>query len=156
MDLTEGEVMTESNEAVAGSEKDLRAIAGVYADLLQVSSDFLRQAQDIAKISEDDVVSFRERRALLLKELRPLVERQQKWLAQSERATLAEPIVKGVDAQLEQMRQLEEINMQLMERISLCRSDLVQMLGEVRMGKKVLSGYGRAPKQPSRFCRGTV
>jgi len=140
---------------VVGNEKDLPEISRIYAELLQVTGDFLRQA-DRATPSEEDVVVFCECRAGLLKGLQPLVDRQQQWLAQSDRAALTESVVNAVDAQLEQMRELEEVSARLMERIALRRSDLDQQLGQVRSGKKALSGYGKGPKRPPRFCRGTV
>ncbi len=140
---------------MVANEEDLPEISRVYAELLQVTGDFLRQA-DAATPSEEDVAGFCERRAGLLKGLQPLVERQQEWLAQCNRATLAESVVNAVDAQLEQMRELEEVSARLMGRIALCRSDLAQQLGQVRSGKKALSGYGKGPKKPPRFCRGTV
>ena len=142
-------------DAVVGNEEELPEISSIYTELLQVTVGFLRQAEE-GSPSEGEVTVFCERRAGLLECLQPLVARQQKWLAGCDRATLAESVVNGVDAQLEQMRQLEEVSAQLMERIALCRSDLDRQLGQVRSGKKALAGYGKGPKAPPRFCRGSV
>lgn len=140
---------------VVDSEENLSKIGHIYTELLQVSGDFLRQIEKSVP-SEEDVVGFREHRGGLLKGLQPLVEWQRQWLAQCDRATLPESIVQCVDAQLEQMRQLEDVNAKLMERVALCKADFDKQIGEVRIGKKALSGYGQGPKKPPRFCRGSV
>ena len=140
---------------VVGNQEDLPEISRIYTELLQVTGGFLRQTEEVSP-SEEEVAVFCECRAGLLKRLQPLVDRQHKWLAGSDRSTLAESVVNGVDAQLEQMRQLEEVSARLMERIALCRSDLGKQLGQVRSGKKALAGYGKGPKAPPQFCRGSV
>ena len=140
---------------VAAGEDDLPEISLVYTELLQITGDFLRQADETSP-SEEDVAGFLQCRAGLVERLQPLISRQQEWLAQCDQATLAESVVNGVDAQLEQMRQLEELSSQLMERVALLRSDLDQQLGQVRSGKKALAGYGKGPKKPPRFCSGSV
>lgn len=137
------------------NEKDLSEISRIYTELLQVTDDFLQRAAVDAP-GEDDVAIFCERRAALLTVLQPLICRQQEWLDNCERATLSETVVERVDAQLEQMRQLEKVNTRLEERIALLRTHLDLLLGQVRSGKKALSGYGKGPKDPPRFCRGTV
>ena len=140
---------------VVGNEEDLPEISRVYAELLQVTGEFLRQTEaDVP--SAEDVAGFCERRAGLLKWLQPLVDRQQEWLPRCDRTTLAASVVAAIDNQFEQMRQLEEMGVRLMERLAGCRSDLDEQLGQVRSGKKALSGYGKGPKAPPRFCRGTV
>ena len=140
---------------VINIEKDLSEISRIYSELLQVTDDFWQRTEEIAP-GEEDVAFFCERRSGLLTDVQPLIGRQQKWLANCERATLSESVVASVDAQLEQMRQLENVSARLMERIALHRSDLDLQLGQVRSGKKALSGYGKGPKDPPRFCRGTV
>ncbi len=147
--------MMSQGNVVAVNEEDLLAINRVYAELLQITGDFLRQANDTVP-SDKEVAGFCERRAGLLRDLQPLVERQRQWLLVTDRATLSESVVARVDAQLEQMRQLEDVGAQLLEKITLYRADFEEQLGQVRSGKKALSGYGKGPKIPPRFCRGTV
>lgn len=147
--------MMSQGNAVAVNDEDLLAIGRLYAELLQITGDFLQETKDDVP-SDKEVAGFCERRAELLKHLQPLVVRQREWLLVTDRATLSESVVARVDAQLELMRQLEDVGEQLLEKITLYRADFEEQLGQVRSGKKALSGYGKGPKIPPRFCRGTV
>lgn len=147
--------MVQQGDSLIGNLRDLPEIASIYGELLQVTGDFLQHTELVAP-TEEDVAVFSGRRAGLLRALRPLVERQQGWLGQCDRAGLDDSVVQKIDAQLAQMQRLDALDAQLMERIAQRRDDLGRQLGEVRSGKKVLTGYGKAPKKAPRFCSGSV
>jgi len=148
-------MMQPQRDSSIDNVKDLPEIARIYDALLQVTGKFLQQAKQAAP-SEEDVAGFCERRAGLLISLHPLVDRQQRWLGQCDRAGLVDSVVQKIDAQLAQMQRLEALHAQLMECVAQRRDDLGRQLVEVRSGKKVLSGYGKMPKKAPRFCRGSV